>query len=212
MGLFLQYISGTKQKSFWDPNNKDVENNRTMEFKLREIMEHETWDIDIAKQKMANFEKYLREVLVMIEGIKQESGFEAGKRCSPAVLRNLAHFSIWRKNTNKPVGIVQEVIQKWFQLQMDIYGKESALNSRFEWEFKEGQRRVYTLHTDRLAHLFMFAHDAGFNLQENRQRQLPKPGYNASHVKAYAKHGEGEVIHESAIINRGRGTKDIPDR
>lgn len=204
--LFFQYVTGSKAKSFWNVGKSMSSGAQPnpIERRIVDYLREQRISEDALRKTVAQFETYISSVASEFRAIINETG-QTGKAVSPTTIRCLLHLSLYKKNAGIPHAKYEEFVRKFVLHQK----KNSSIISRFEVPNKE-PITVMSLKIDSISEVFRFARAVGVDFDQKRnQTPSAAAGYHQSHVKAFAKHGNGKTFPEPALRNMARGAKDI---
>lgn len=206
-GLFLQYISETDVKSFWNTSTSIAKSDKKIvERELMTYIRENNYSIETIEAKLIDFESFIASHYVTIRTLLQELNL-TGKAISPTTARWILHLNLYRKNTGTPSNKYEQIIKYLFE----ILGKFSTLPSRFFLPDTSFQDMI-TLNQDSLKSLnqICIAAKVPDFIDYKRKKQTPlQPGYDNSHLKPVSLFGENETFPEPSQRNRARGAREV---
>lgn len=210
-GLFLQYITRYKGRSFWhvgDERQMFDENIPAVEQLIIDtILQRNLYEEDI-KKLLKEFDLHLWKIKRFIDTIIIENG-QQGWAMAPAFTRHIMHLVMYCENNNIPNSTYREYIKQF--LSMYNIGGKQRFKSQFYIPQENDELRVFTISMDSLNSIPEVEKYTKINIstKQARKRTDRRIGNHDSHIKPFSVFGNGETISENALDNMARGAKEI---
>lgn len=133
---------------------------------------------------------------------------QPGLAIKSATVRWLLDCSIYRRNCNVPV-------DPWARFVNLLLKENGGATEVFYRDVGTGRMRRYSLSLGRVRQMWRIADIVGSDMREWDKLARVRPskklqtGYHNSHIKPFAKNGNGLTVPESALKNLARGKKEM---
>jgi len=196
------YKSGAKSLNIKLDGNKLVTND-TIEQKLVEELKNISADYE---KYISNFKKMLDEEIALYQSLWNDIIPEKEKKAPcHSHLRWVIHLAIWRRNNNIPVDCYKNFLKaliKRTEGRTTVYPPVDS-------EKSHGTLGLSNLGSIGQVSRLIECDDILSITQRKKRIKNASPGYDESHVKAFADAGNGDTFLEPAVLNKSRGRKSL---
>lgn len=216
IALFLQYISKTDRKGFWDVSVARVDRavkGNSVEEELVKYIKDTKLTSKMLHNEIKNFENYLSMVTAEIKAVMQSYGL-GGTSVSQVVIRSFYHLALYRKNTGyASISDFKNLIKAVFDSTTRTTAKKVSTGLAITQP--DGTIEITSaISLSSLSPYKRIADHYGIRFfqkkRENKNRQAAME-FHRSHKNVLANMNEddNDVVYEPALSNMSRGAKPM---